>query len=77
MSVLARAPVLRFQSQIIRSLHKTAPARSAGGHYHHLPFNLPGKKQKGVFGFKLFVYLASGFSIPFAAAAYQLKKAGA
>jgi hypothetical protein len=37
----------------------------------HLPFKWPGQK-KGVFGFKLFVFLASGFSIPFAAAAYQL-----
>ena len=37
----------------------------------HLPFDFPGEK-KAAFGLKLFVFMASGFSIPFLAAAYQL-----
>jgi hypothetical protein len=37
----------------------------------HLPFQFPGER-KALFGFKLFLYMASGFSIPFLAARYQL-----
>jgi hypothetical protein len=37
----------------------------------HLPFKLPGER-KGIFAIKLFAFLASGFSIPFLASAYQM-----
>lgn len=37
----------------------------------HLPFAFPGKN-RAAFGIKLSLFLISGFSIPFAAAAYQL-----
>ncbi|TFK43620.1 hypothetical protein BDQ12DRAFT_718819 [Crucibulum laeve] len=56
-----------------RAIHASASARSAHGHYHHLPFQLPGDK-KAAFGAKLMVYLSVGFSIPFIASYYQLKK---
>ncbi|KAI6035289.1 hypothetical protein F5J12DRAFT_792440 [Pisolithus orientalis] len=42
----------------------------------HLPFQFPGNK-RAAFAFKLSAFLISGFSIPFLAAAFQLKKAGA
>ncbi|KAH7922453.1 hypothetical protein BV22DRAFT_1131420 [Leucogyrophana mollusca] len=74
MSMLARAPQgLRQQLPRVRL---AAPSRSAHGHYHHLPFQFPGNK-KAVFGVKVAVFLATGFSIPFAAAIFQLKKASA
>ncbi|CCM05651.1 uncharacterized protein FIBRA_07881 [Fibroporia radiculosa] len=52
----------------------TAPVRFAHGHgeYQHIPFEYKSK----TFGAKVALYLISGFSIPFVAAAYQLKKAG-
>ncbi|KAF8741124.1 hypothetical protein AX14_005724 [Amanita brunnescens Koide BX004] len=70
LSSAARSLVVRQ-----RAFHSSALRRSEHGHYHHLPFDFPGEK-KAAFGFKLFVFMASGFSIPFLAAAYQLKKAG-
>ncbi|KAN0097357.1 hypothetical protein V8E55_001803 [Tylopilus felleus] len=73
--MLARAP-LSVRSQVTR-LRVASPARYAHGHgeYHHLPFAFP--KNRAAFGIKLSLFLISGFSIPFAAAAFQLKKAGA
>jgi len=91
MSILTR-PLLRQGLSGVRSIHATAPARSAHGDYHvclllsrclktrlkpcnvllqHLPFKFPGDK-KGRFGAKVFVFLFTGFSIPFLASAYQL-----
>ncbi|KIK99244.1 hypothetical protein PAXRUDRAFT_132487 [Paxillus rubicundulus Ve08.2h10] len=61
-----------LRSQVAR-VRVAAPARYAHGHgeYHHLPFAFPGKK-RAAFGVKLSLFLISGFSIPFAAAAFQL-----
>ncbi|KAF8913819.1 hypothetical protein CPB84DRAFT_1840614 [Gymnopilus junonius] len=75
-SVLARSSVLR-QNAVIgsRAFHASKAARSDHGHYHHLPFQWPGEKKLS-FGVKLGIYLITGFSIPFIASAYQLKKAG-
>ncbi|KAG9317558.1 hypothetical protein JVU11DRAFT_1765 [Chiua virens] len=75
--MLARAP-LTLRSQATRLRVAVAPARFVHGHgeYHHLPFAFPGKN-RAAFGIKLSIFLISGFSIPFAAAAYQLKKSGA
>ncbi|KAF8221728.1 hypothetical protein L208DRAFT_1326336 [Tricholoma matsutake] len=70
LSILLRS-ALRQQAIRARSLHTTAPIRADHGHYHHLPFQFPGKR-KALFGFQLFVYMASGFSIPFLAARHQL-----
>ncbi|KAI9574579.1 hypothetical protein HD554DRAFT_2166053 [Boletus coccyginus] len=74
--MLARAP-LSLRSQVTR-VRVASPARYIHGHgeYHHLPFAFPGKKRTA-FGVKLSLFLISGFSIPFAAAAFQLKKSGA
>ncbi|KAI6152000.1 hypothetical protein BKA82DRAFT_19574 [Pisolithus tinctorius] len=74
--MLARAPQ-NLRSQVAR-IRATAPVRYAHGHgeYHHLPFQFPGNK-RAAFAFKLSAFLISGFSIPFLAAAFQLKKAGA
>ena len=41
------------------------------GIMQHLPFQFPGER-KFAFAAKLTLFLASGFSIPFLAAAYQL-----
>ena len=41
------------------------------GIMQHLPFQFPGEK-KFAFAVKLTLFLTSGFSIPFLAAAYQL-----
>ncbi|KAL0949732.1 hypothetical protein HGRIS_009772 [Hohenbuehelia grisea] len=71
-SMLARAALRQRAVAGARSIHTTAPVRSSG-HYHHLPFAFPGNK-KAAFGAKVFVYLLTGFSIPFIASAYQLKK---
>ncbi|KAF8897451.1 hypothetical protein BD779DRAFT_1667429 [Infundibulicybe gibba] len=73
-SVLARSAI-RHQGVTLRSFHTTTPARSAHGDYHHFPFQMPGDKKAG-FGFKVVVYMASGFSLPFLASAWQLKKSG-
>ncbi|KAH7916193.1 hypothetical protein BJ138DRAFT_1140371 [Hygrophoropsis aurantiaca] len=74
MTMLARAP-LGLRQQIAR-VRVAAPARFSHGHYHHLPFQFPGNRKLS-FGVKVAVFLTTGFTIPFAAAAYQLKKAGA
>jgi len=68
-------PSLRAQ---VTRLRVTSPVRFAHGHgeYHHLPFAFPGKKRLA-FGAKLSLFLLTGFSIPFSAATYQLKKSGA
>jgi len=69
MSLLARAPLLRQQA--VRSSF-TAPSRGAR-EYHHLPFAWP--KSKAVWGAKVGAFLLTGFSIPFIATWFQLKKA--
>jgi len=76
LSMLARSSALR-QNAVIgsRAFHVSKIERSEHGHYHHLPFQWPGEK-KATFGAKVGVFLAFGFSIPFLAAAFQLKKAG-
>ncbi|KAG1820278.1 uncharacterized protein BJ212DRAFT_1478409 [Suillus subaureus] len=74
--MLARAPH-SLRAQVVRI--RVAPsARFVHGHgeYHHLPFEWPGKKRLS-FGIKLTAFLVSGFSIPFAAAKFQLIKSGA
>ncbi|KAG6813493.1 hypothetical protein H0H92_010518 [Tricholoma furcatifolium] len=70
-SMLARSSALRTVARS-RSFHTTSVARSEHGHYHHLPFQFPGKNNKGAFGAKVFIFLATGFSIPFVAAKWQL-----
>ncbi|KAG6855111.1 hypothetical protein C0991_006040 [Blastosporella zonata] len=73
-SILARSSVLRQQALArARSFHTTSVARSDHGHYHHLPFQLPGKN-KVPFATKVTVFLITGFSIPFVAAKWQLYK---
>ncbi|KAF4574883.1 hypothetical protein EYR40_005380 [Pleurotus pulmonarius] len=69
LSVVAR----RVAVAGVRSIHTTAPVRSAGHDYHHLPFAWPGNK-KTAFGLKLTSFLLFGFSIPVVASVYQLKK---
>jgi len=79
LSVLTRSPALKLRQQAlrIRAFHTSTPARSSGhDHYHHLPFQFPGEK-KFAFGVKLTLFMTFGFSIPFLAARYQLKKAAA
>ncbi|KIM90702.1 hypothetical protein PILCRDRAFT_974 [Piloderma croceum F 1598] len=66
MPLLARAPLMR--QQVLRT-RVTAPARG----YHHLPFAWP--TNKAVWGAKLTLFLATGFSIPFFAAWFQIRKA--
>jgi len=69
MSLLARAPQLAARSRVF------IPARNMSSHghgeYKHMPFNY---NKTGVFGAKLALYLATGFTIPFVAVAYQLSK---
>ncbi|EIW82391.1 hypothetical protein CONPUDRAFT_153272 [Coniophora puteana RWD-64-598 SS2] len=73
MSMLTRTPaVIRSKVAHVR----VAPSARFAHDYHHLPFALPGKNRLG-FGVKVFAYLITGFSIPFVAAAYQLKKSAA
>lgn len=71
MSVLARssAPI----RQVARSRSAPARAMSTSG-YKHIPFEYSNKR---TFAAKIGLYLVGGFSIPFFAAWYQLKKAGA
>ncbi|KAF8974225.1 hypothetical protein BDZ97DRAFT_1911430 [Flammula alnicola] len=73
MSLLAR-PALRQQVLArARGFHASRPARSAGhDDYHHLPFAWP--ESKSLWGAKVASYLIFGFSIPFIATGYQLKK---
>jgi len=71
LSTATRSLVVR---QRFRAFHASALRRSDHGHYHHLPFNFPGEK-KAAFGFKVFTFLAAGFSIPILASFYQLRKA--
>ncbi|KAG5716535.1 hypothetical protein E4T56_gene16325 [Termitomyces sp. T112] len=74
MAIFARSFILRQQAFArARSFHTTSVARSDHGHYHHLPFQFPGKN-KAPFAAKVFVYLATGFAIPFVAAKWQLTK---
>ncbi|KAF8812358.1 hypothetical protein BYT27DRAFT_7132867 [Phlegmacium glaucopus] len=73
-SILTRSPAFRQQALRVRAFHASTPARSSGhDHYHHLPFQFPGDK-KFAFGAKVTLFLTFGFSIPFLASAYQLKK---
>jgi len=69
MSLVARtAPALRRQFLQSRSF---APSRGVHD-YKHIPFEYEGSK--AVFGAKVFVFLLSGFSIPWVAAYYQIRK---
>ncbi|EGO27423.1 hypothetical protein SERLADRAFT_460814 [Serpula lacrymans var. lacrymans S7.9] len=69
MSLLARAPLTlrqhagRSRTVLSRSMHD----------YHHFPFQFPGEKKKAAFGLKVALFLTTGFSLPFAAALFQLK----
>ncbi|KAF9006466.1 hypothetical protein BDQ17DRAFT_1540286 [Cyathus striatus] len=73
LTVLARAATRQNAIVGARTLHTSPVTRSAHDNYHHLPFQWPGER-KLAFGTKVFVYLAFGFSIPFGAAYYQLRK---
>ncbi|KAI0049623.1 hypothetical protein FA95DRAFT_1604262 [Auriscalpium vulgare] len=73
MSLIARAPALR--RSLLRS-RLAAPARGSHGEYKHIPFATTDGQSKAVFGGKVVAFLAAGFILPFAASAYQLKKAG-
>ncbi|KAF9452468.1 hypothetical protein P691DRAFT_756393 [Macrolepiota fuliginosa MF-IS2] len=73
LSILTRTPARQVFARA-RSLHTTTPVRDVHGHYHHLPFAFPAKDSKGAFGVKVAAYLMAGFSIPFAASWWQLKK---
>ncbi|KAF5363663.1 hypothetical protein D9756_000707 [Leucocoprinus leucothites] len=73
LTVLSRTSARQFAARA-RSLHTTAPVRDAHGHYHHFPFDFPTSQNKGVFGLKVATYLLTGFSIPFAAVWWQLRK---
>jgi len=70
MSLVARTPVL--QRQILRS-RAFVPSRGAHSGYKHMPFNYEGSK--AAFGAKVAIFLLSGFSVPFIASYYQIKKA--
>ncbi|KAE9410382.1 hypothetical protein BT96DRAFT_1011933 [Gymnopus androsaceus JB14] len=74
---LASRSAARAQSHVFRrQLHASNVVRSPHGEYHHLPFAWPGDKKAG-FAIKLVAYLGFGFSIPFIAGFYQIKKSGA
>jgi len=68
MTLVARTSALR--RQVVQS---RAFVPSRGVHdYKHIPFNYEGSK--AVFGVKVAVFLLSGFSIPFVASYYQIRK---
>jgi len=69
MPFFARTPLVRQQAVRTRFF---APSQNARG-YHHLPFAWP--KNKAIWGAKLALFLGTGFSIPFFAAWFQLRKA--
>jgi len=71
MSLVARTPVL--QRQIIRS-RAFVPSRGAHSSYKHMPFNYEGSK--AAFGARVAIFLLSGFSVPFLASYYQIRKSG-
>jgi len=76
MTLLARAsPVVR---QSLARSSARAPVRFSHGHAYTpadaVPFNF---QSKTTFGSKVAVYLLTGFSVPFFATWYQLKKSGA
>ncbi|THH33722.1 hypothetical protein EUX98_g435 [Antrodiella citrinella] len=54
---------------------RRAGLRYSSGHGEHkfVPFNYDNKR---TFALKVVSYMVIGFSVPFAAAAYQLKKSG-
>ncbi|KAF7795866.1 hypothetical protein EIP86_007033 [Pleurotus ostreatoroseus] len=66
MSLLARAPVRQLA---VRRF--AAPVRNMHGEYKHIPFEY---SNKAAWGSKLAAYLITGFSIPFVAAWYQIRK---
>ncbi|KAJ4466504.1 hypothetical protein J3R30DRAFT_2269729 [Lentinula aciculospora] len=72
----SRSAVRAHSAIFRRQMHASNAVRSPHGEYHHLPFAWPHDK-KASFALKLVAYLGFGFSIPFIAGAYQLKKAGA
>jgi len=77
MSLALASRAARAQSSVIkRQIHSSNVVRSSHGDYHHLPFAWPHDK-KASFAIKLAAYLGLGFSIPFIAGAWQLKKSGA
>ncbi|KIM68617.1 hypothetical protein SCLCIDRAFT_884864 [Scleroderma citrinum Foug A] len=69
--MLARAPQ-SLRSHVAR-VHISAPVRYAHGHGE---YHFPGNK-RAAFAVKLSAFLLAGFSIPFVAAVFQLKKAAA
>ncbi|KAF8484944.1 hypothetical protein DFH94DRAFT_689306 [Russula ochroleuca] len=69
MSLVARTSALR--RQIVHS-RAFVPSRGVHG-YKHIPFNYEGSK--AAFGAKVAVFLLAGFSVPFVASYYQLRKA--
>jgi len=75
MSLAARAPLLR--SHILLTPRVGMQKRSM--HVDNVVGdNMPFKyANKGAFGAKITVFLLAGFSLPFAASWYQLRKAGA
>ncbi|KAF8517847.1 cytochrome c oxidase subunit VIIc [Gautieria morchelliformis] len=71
--ILARAPILR--RSVVRS--SMVPSRSVHIENtvgNNMPFSYDNRK---TFAVKLVLFMAGGFSIPFAAAYYQLRKASA
>ncbi|EPQ59280.1 hypothetical protein GLOTRDRAFT_125586 [Gloeophyllum trabeum ATCC 11539] len=70
-SILARSPLLRQQAA---RAARRVQARGAHADHSPVPFSF---HSKPAFAAKTIAYLVGGFSIPFVAAAYQLKKSGA
>jgi len=68
MSLVVRTSALRRQVFQSRAF---APSRGAHD-YKHIPFNYEGSK--AVFGAKVAIFLLTGFSIPFVASYYQIRK---
>ncbi|KAF9780238.1 hypothetical protein BJ322DRAFT_1112903 [Thelephora terrestris] len=68
MSLLVRAP--RLAARSARS-DVFVQSRGMHGEYKHIPFNYDRKVPLAV---KTFLYLGTGFSIPFVASYYQLSK---
>ncbi|KAF9651115.1 hypothetical protein BDM02DRAFT_3091869 [Thelephora ganbajun] len=66
MSLLARAPCLAARSARSNVL---VQSRGMHGEYKHIPFDYD---RKVPFAIKTFLYLSTGFAIPFVASYYQL-----
>jgi len=68
MSLLARAPRLAARSARSNML---VQSRGMHGEYKHIPFDYDKKVPLAI---KTFLFLGTGFSIPFVASYYQLSK---